>query len=58
MPGEIIEEPNPPPLPSELPDYVNDLCVKIDKISLDKSVADAIYKFRRAADYIAAGKGV
>lgn len=55
MPGEIIDQPNPKPLPSHLPDVVDQLTVQLDNIKLDDKDADAIVKFRRAACYIAAG---
>ncbi|KAJ9261612.1 hypothetical protein DTO212C5_8255 [Paecilomyces variotii] len=54
MPGEILDKPNPPPLPSDIPDHVNDLLVRLEKASLEGSAADAIHKFRRAACYLAA----
>lgn len=56
MPGEVISEPNPQPLPSHLPDYLEQLSVKLDHEKLDEKACDALLKFRRAACYIAAGK--
>lgn len=56
MPGEIIDRPNPQPLPSHIPDSVEQLQVKLDRINLDQSVCDGLLKFRRAAAYIAAGE--
>lgn len=55
MPGEIIDRPNPQPLPSHIPDSVEQLQVKLDRINLDQSACDGLFKFRRAAAYIAAG---
>ena len=55
MPGEVIDRPNPQPLPSHIPDDVADkLLVKLDKPKLDEATNDALKKFRRAANYIAA----
>lgn len=56
MPGEVISEPNPQPLPSHLPDFLEKLCVELDHKPLDQKAYDALSKFRRAACYIAAGK--
>ncbi|KAF5521402.1 putative phosphoketolase [Colletotrichum aenigma] len=54
MPGEVIKEPNPPALPSHLPDSVLDLAVKIQKKPLDAKVAKSLRDFQNAACYIAA----
>ncbi|KAK5093291.1 hypothetical protein LTR70_005007 [Exophiala xenobiotica] len=55
MPGEVIDRPNPEPLPSNIPDDVAEqLLVKLDKPSLDESTNAALQKFRRAANFIAA----
>src|SRR4051812_12910052 len=54
MPGEVIKEPNPQPQPSHLPDYLENLSVKVDREILDQKSCDALLKFRRAASYIAA----
>lgn len=56
MPGEIIDRPNPQPLPSHLPDYLENLQIKLENETLDQKSCDALFKFRRAACYIAAGK--
>jgi xylulose-5-phosphate/fructose-6-phosphate phosphoketolase len=56
MPGEIIDRPNPPPLPSHLPDSVNELLVQIEKQKLSDDVHHSLCLFQRAANYIAAGK--
>jgi xylulose-5-phosphate/fructose-6-phosphate phosphoketolase len=55
MPGEVIDRPNPEPLPSHLPDFVDQLMVQLDRIKLEEKDYDALTKFRRAACYIAAG---
>lgn len=55
MPGEVIDRPNPQPLPSQIPDDVAEkLLVKLDKPKLDDATNEALKKFRRAANYIAA----
>lgn len=54
MPGEVIDRPNPPPAPSQLPDYVEKLLVQVDKPTLPEDANQALQKFRRAANYIAA----
>ncbi|TFK75126.1 phosphoketolase [Pluteus cervinus] len=47
--------PNPPPAPSELPDSVLDLAVKLDfKDFLSKSDLESLRAYGRAANYIAA----
>lgn len=56
MPGEVIDKPNPEPLPSHLPAMLDDLMVKLDLVALEQSACDALIKFRRAACYIAAGE--
>jgi xylulose-5-phosphate/fructose-6-phosphate phosphoketolase len=55
MPGEVIDRPNPQPLPSHLPDDLDKLRVTIDHETLDQNTCDSLLKFRRAAAYIAAG---
>ena len=54
MPGEVIDRPNPSPAPSNIPDYVSDLLVKLEKPTLANKTNDVIAKYRRAANYIAA----
>ncbi|OJJ85644.1 putative phosphoketolase [Aspergillus glaucus CBS 516.65] len=54
MPGENIDRPNPQPLPSHIPDSINELQVRLQNTCLDQSACDSLYKFRRAAAYIAA----
>jgi xylulose-5-phosphate/fructose-6-phosphate phosphoketolase len=55
MPGEVIDRPDPEPLPSHLPQYVAKLQISLPRQTLDEKVCDALLKFRRAASYIAAG---
>lgn len=55
MPGEVIDRPNPQPLPSHLPDDLEKLKVTISHETLDQEACDSLLKFRRAASYIAAG---
>ena len=55
MPGEVIDRPNPQPLPSHIEDHVLSLAVKLDKAKLDLSILKGLQEFRRAANYIAAG---
>ncbi|KAF2836866.1 putative phosphoketolase [Patellaria atrata CBS 101060] len=54
MPGEVIDRPNPEPLPSQLPDDVLNLAVQLEKTTLPEDVNEALKQFRRAACYIAA----
>ncbi|KAL9628036.1 MAG: hypothetical protein Q9204_006156 [Flavoplaca sp. TL-2023a] len=54
MPGEVIDRPNPQPLPSHIEDHVLSLAVKLEKAKLDPSIANSLQDFRRAANYIAA----
>jgi len=54
MPGEVIDRPNPPPAPSHVPDHVSDLLVKLEKPTLTADANQALQKYRRAANYIAA----
>ncbi|KZF21682.1 D-xylulose 5-phosphate/D-fructose 6-phosphate phosphoketolase [Xylona heveae TC161] len=54
MPGEVIDQPNPPPLPSNLPDELLSLSVKLDKSIIAASTKDGLETFWRAANYIAA----
>ena len=56
MPGEEIDRPNPQPLPSHIDDGVLQLAVKLEKTELDASTTTGLSEFRRAANYIAAGK--
>ena len=54
MPGEVIDRPNPPAAPSNLPDNVLSLAVELEKPKLDKATSEGLSHFRRASDYIAA----
>jgi xylulose-5-phosphate/fructose-6-phosphate phosphoketolase len=55
MPKQEISQPNPPPEPSQLPEQVLDLRISLNtQGALTPDEADAIRKFRRAADYLAA----
>ena len=56
MPEEVIDQPNPPPLASQLPDSLLELAVKYEKKPLDKQVAQALTDFQHAACYIAGCK--
>ena len=56
MPGEVIDRPNPQPLPSRIDDHVLSLAIQVDKIKLDESTYLGLQEFRRAANYIAAGR--
>jgi xylulose-5-phosphate/fructose-6-phosphate phosphoketolase len=56
MPGQEIDVPNPPPMPSHLPDNVLELAVQIEKKSLPEDVKKGLVDFQRAACYIAAGQ--
>ena len=53
---ETIDQPNPPALPSNLPAETLLLAKVVEKRPLDKPIAEGLKQFRRAADYIAAGK--
>jgi xylulose-5-phosphate/fructose-6-phosphate phosphoketolase len=56
MPGQIIAQPNPPPDPSHLPDSVREYAVQLKTSNvLTEPELRAVQKFRRAANYIAAG---
>ena len=56
MPGEVIDRPNPQALASHIPDEVLSLSVKLEKIKLNDADLKGLVEFRRAANYIAAGK--
>lgn len=56
MPGEVIDRPNPQAVPSHIPDVVEQLQVQLQHTTLDEPAYDALMKFRRAANYIAAGE--
>lgn len=55
MPGEILDRPNPPPGKSQLPDSILEYSVNLRRTNvLTTAELQAIAKFRRTADYIAA----
>ena len=55
MPAEILDRPNPPPGKSQLPDSILNFEVTLDTTkSLTNNEKNAIQKFRRMANYIAA----
>jgi xylulose-5-phosphate/fructose-6-phosphate phosphoketolase len=56
MPGEVIDRPNPQPLASNIPDHVQDLAIKLQNIELSDADRKGLEEFRRASNYIAAGK--
>lgn len=56
MPGQTIDKPNPAAAPSHLPEAIDDLRVRLDKATLDDDARSSLNKFRRAANYIAAGQ--
>lgn len=58
MPGEEIDRPNPQPLPSDIDDRVLSLGVSINlqESRFDEACYVGLQEFRRAANYIAAGK--
>jgi hypothetical protein len=58
MPGEIIDRPNPQPLASNIPDHVQDLAIKLQNIELSHADLKGLEEFRRASNYISAGKAV
>jgi xylulose-5-phosphate/fructose-6-phosphate phosphoketolase len=55
MPGEVIDRPNPPPEPSQLPDFVDQLSISVKIEKLPEDLHNALRAFQRAASYIAAG---
>lgn len=54
MPGEVIDRPNPPPLPSRLPDNIRELLASPEIVPLEDHDRKSLQKFQRAACYIAA----
>jgi len=56
MPGEVIDRPNPQAVASQIPDSVLDLAVKLEKSTLSDADLKGLEEFRRASNYIAAGK--
>ncbi len=55
MSREVITQPNPPPLPSQLPDTVLDLEAHPETKRLAADVRESLADFQHAACYIAAG---
>lgn len=55
MPAQLLFQPNPPPDASLLPQSLNALKVELELNVLSEIELLDIKKFRRAADYIAAG---
>jgi xylulose-5-phosphate/fructose-6-phosphate phosphoketolase len=55
MPGEVIDRPNPPALPSHVPEFVDRLIVKLEGKVLKDDISEGLKKWQRAANYIAAG---
>lgn len=56
MPGQVIDRPNPQPLASNIPDDVLELGVKSQMVKLSDADLQGLEEFRRASNYIAAGK--
>ncbi|KAK4158871.1 phosphoketolase [Cladorrhinum sp. PSN259] len=54
MPSNESPIPNPPPLPSDLPDSILDLAVTLERKSLPDDVRNSLRSFQRAGCYIAA----
>jgi phosphoketolase len=57
MLGEVIDRPNPQPVRSNMPEYVDQLLVKLDKLdkpTLPEKTNQVLTKYRQAANYIAA----
>jgi xylulose-5-phosphate/fructose-6-phosphate phosphoketolase len=54
MPGEVTDRPNPQRVRSNVPEYVGQLPLKLDKPTLSEKTNQALAKYRRAANYIAA----
>lgn len=55
MPAQLLFQPNPPPDASLLPKSLETLKVELDLNVLSEAEVLDVKKFRRAADYIAAG---
>jgi xylulose-5-phosphate/fructose-6-phosphate phosphoketolase len=56
MPGQAIDKPDPQPAASHLPSSVDELLVAVKKSNLSDDDRRALDKFRRTANYIAAGE--
>lgn len=55
MPGEVIDRPNPQPLPSQIDESVASLAVKLKDTNLNDEDRSSLREFRRVASYLAAG---
>jgi xylulose-5-phosphate/fructose-6-phosphate phosphoketolase len=53
---EVIDQANPPPLPSHLPVECLALAQDLRLEPLDQKTHENVTAYRKAADYIAAGK--
>jgi xylulose-5-phosphate/fructose-6-phosphate phosphoketolase len=56
MPGEVIDKPNPQALASQIPENVLELAVKLEKMRVNDEDLKGLEEFRRASNYIAAGR--
>ena len=56
MPGEQIDRPNPGAKNSHIPEDVLKLAVQLEKLQISDDDLKALEYFRRACNYIAAGK--
>jgi xylulose-5-phosphate/fructose-6-phosphate phosphoketolase len=56
MPGEVIDRPNPKALSSHIPEEVLKLSVQLEKLNINDEDLKGLEEFRRASNYIAAGK--
>jgi hypothetical protein len=56
MPGEVVDRPNTKPQDSSIPKSVLSLSVKLEKLRMSENDLQALQDFRRACNYIAAGK--
>jgi xylulose-5-phosphate/fructose-6-phosphate phosphoketolase len=55
MPGQKLAQSNPPPDPSNLPEMLGELAVKLKLDVLSKDEVQSLKNFRATANYIAAG---
>ncbi|CAH0046703.1 unnamed protein product [Clonostachys solani] len=53
MPGQVIDRPNPPALPSDLPEETLNLSAKIERKTIEEDDLKSLKDFQRAACYIA-----
>jgi xylulose-5-phosphate/fructose-6-phosphate phosphoketolase len=56
MPKEILGQANPGALKSQLPDFINELSVKLETNELPEETHLGLREYQNAACYIAAGK--